>query len=393
MSGLGRPLSSVIFILCIAAAIAPLSFHMFLPALPVVRDDFAAPTALVQMSLSVPAFFIAPAMLFYGPMADRFGRRPVMLAGATLFLVGSLACLFAPGVGLLILGRIVQQVGVSAAMVVPRAVITDLCEPEDVAANIAKLMLILLVFPAAAPAFGSHLVEWFGWRSVFALHAAFGLLLLFLLAKYLPETVRMRRVSLNFRQMIGDFHSLLKQRSYLGYSLNCSSTFAVWLCFVSLAPYLLARLGVDAKGYGVWFLLTASGSAVGSLIAGKLSRQWGYDKMIKAGNMMSLAAIASVALIALFGMLTPLSLFLPMAIVAAGFGIANPNANAAAVGKAPHMAGTAASLIGFFQHGAAALGMTLSGFLDVSSLFPLLVAMFLGMFLSLTGLKIAMRGD
>ena len=378
-------------ILGILTAIGPLSMHMFLPALPIVQTYFGVSTAVTQLTLSLPQLLLTPAMLIYGPFSDRYGRRPILFLGLTIYLLGTLTCVIAPAMAILIGGRVFQQIGVSAGQVVGRAIIRDLYPPEEVASKTATMLLVLLVGPALAPTIGGHFVEWFGWRSVFVFLAAFGVVAAFLVYRWMPESNVNRGGELSFRHIHRDFLALVRMPKFTGYTLNMSMSFSVWIAFISFAPYLTRAMGVDPSEYGNWFIISAAGYGTGTVMCSRLSKRLGINRMVIIGNLTGLAAILTCIAIAAAGALTMLSLFCCMAVVGVGMGLSMPNASAGAINCAPRMAGTAASVMGFVQMALIAGAMQVTGFLDPESPYPILVTMLLGALAGLASLRLVLR--
>ena len=176
---------SVVVCLSLIAMSGPLSMQIYLPALPLVTADFDVPVWLTQLSLSLPILMLAPAVLVYGPQADRNGRRPMLFVSMGLLLAGSVVCWFAVDIWSLIAGRVIQAIGGAGGIALSRAMVTDLVEPDRVAPTFATISMLMMLGPMVAPLTGGFLAEHYGWRAVFQVMVLIGLLRTHL---HLPET-------------------------------------------------------------------------------------------------------------------------------------------------------------------------------------------------------------
>src|SRR5438067_11202684 len=198
--------------LALLAAVTALAFcalHMVVPALPLLVGVFDDSPARVQLVLSLYLAGIAAGQLVYGPVSDRFGRRPVLIAGLAMFLFGTLLCGLAPTLGLLILGRVLQGLGACAGVVLARAIIRDVYEREAAARGLALVMMAMTLAPAISPAFGAYLAEWIDWRAIFVLLGGLGVIVFALTLLRLGETNR-HRSRLGLAGMAGGYGLLLR---------------------------------------------------------------------------------------------------------------------------------------------------------------------------------------
>ncbi len=164
--------------------------QILLPALPVIQDTFTVSTEIAQLTLSLSMLAIALGTLYYGPLSDKYGRKPVMLIGLCITFAGSLACLFADSIEFLILGRFVQAFGGAVGLVLARAMVRDVYEANDAARVIATLVMVMVVIPMLSPAIGGELMARFGWQSVFSVVASFSVVLFVVMLYLLPETLK-----------------------------------------------------------------------------------------------------------------------------------------------------------------------------------------------------------
>jgi len=325
--------------------------HVLLPALPAIGARFAVNAARTQLLVSLALLAIALGNLTVAPLSDRLGRRPVTLAGLALFTAGSLAGLVAPSLGWLVLARIVQAFGGGAAMAVVRATVNDRFGPSRAATAIAYTAMAILVVPMLAPTLGGLTLEFFGWRSPFALAALLGLAVggfawLRLEETHAPGAVRPRPA----RTALGAYGALLRSPAYVARVLFGSFMLSSVYVFITGAPYVAIQvLGVRPAQYGLWFMVPAGSSFLGFLAAARLSRRMGQRRMMSAGAV--LATVGALVLVALIGAgaWTPLALFAPGELMTFSNALSAPNSTTSAIAARPESAGAASGLMGFTQ--------------------------------------------
>jgi MFS transporter, DHA1 family, multidrug resistance protein len=357
-------------------ALAPFSLQIFLPALPVIQADFGVTAGVAQLVLSLSILASAFAMLAYGPLSDRFGRRPVLLAGLVAFAGGSVCCALAPGVGTLIGARVVQAVGAAAGMVLARAIVRDLHDRESSASVIAYLTTAMVVAPMLAPTVGAVLIDLASWRTIFALTALVGLAVIWQTGRQLVETRSGGASGGAPVPMWAGAGRLLRTPAFLAYAVQSSFAIAVFFAFISGAPYfMLDVLHRPATEYGLYFILVSAGFMAGNLLAARVTARVGLDRMILIGSALALAAtLLALALLAV-GPWVPIALFGPMLGAAFANGLTVPNAQAGAISVDPLLAGSASGLAGFLQMFTAALVSQAVGALQNGTPYPMVAFM------------------
>ena len=363
--GEASPGAPPVALLALVTAIAPAALHVLVPAFPLLATDFDAPPAGVQLVLTLFLIGIATGQLVYGPVSDRFGRRPVLIAGLALFLVGTVLCGVAWSLPTLIIGRTLQALGGCAGMVLGRAIVRDVYDRERSASALATIMMVMSLAPSLSPAIGAYLAEWGGWRADFVLLGMVGAGILIVIALKLEETHTPAPV--NLVGMIGSFILLLRSPAFLSVACATAFTSASWFTFLASAPYLLAELLHEPPStYGLMILLPMAGYILGNAAVVRLSALLGSVRLFILGLALSLASGVMLALWCLGG-LTPWALFVPMAISSVGNGMSQPPGVAAGLSVYPRIAGAASGLLGFTQMTIAALGTLLLGLLPRDS--------------------------
>jgi len=359
--GEASPGAPPVALLALVTAIAPAALHVLVPAFPLLATDFDAAPAGVQLVLTLFLIGIATGQLVYGPVSDRFGRRPVLIAGLALFLVGTVLCGVAWSLPTLIVGRTLQALGGCAGMVLGRAIVRDVYDRERSASALATIMMVMSLAPSLSPAIGAYLAEWGGWRADFVLLGIVGAGILIVIALKLEETHTPAPV--NLVGMIGSFILLLRSPAFLSVACATAFTSASWFTFLASAPYLLAELLHEPPStYGLMILLPMAGYILGNAAVVRLSALLGSVRLFILGLALSLASGVMLALWCLGG-LTPWALFVPMAISSVGNGMSQPPGVAAGLSVYPRIAGAASGLLGFTQMTIAALGTLLLGLL------------------------------
>jgi DHA1 family bicyclomycin/chloramphenicol resistance-like MFS transporter len=346
-------------------AIGPLAIDMYLPALPEIGRDLGVPISAVQRSL--PAYFIGISIgqVFYGPLSDRFGRKPALYLGLGIFIGASLGCAFATSVTQLIVFRFLQALGGCAPLVVPRAVVRDYFDGRESVRMLSMLVLVMMLGPILAPFIGGQLLVRVGWRSVFFVLAGYGVVLLALASWLLPESLhpaQRRRESV--AAIAATYVRILQDRVYLGWVLSGALVFAGLLAYISGSSFVFIELfHVPPERFGLYFGTNAIGLMIASQVNRYLASRVPPEAIVRA--VLPFAVAAGVALFVdaytgfggFAGILVPLFCF----VICHGF--VGPNTTALAMSPYGAMAGSASALMGTLQFVlGAASGSLLSAF-------------------------------
>ncbi|KZD12805.1 multidrug effflux MFS transporter [Oceanibaculum pacificum] len=353
-----KPDSTLVAALLTACvSLGPISTDMYLASLPAMTRVFATDVGQVQLTLSVFLVGFAVAQLAYGPLSDRFGRRPVMLGGIALYAVASVVCALATSIETLILARLLQAVGACCGPVLGRAVVRDVYGPERAARVLAYMASAMALVPAAAPILGSLLHVWFGWQANFWVLTGFGGLILLGIWLLLDETnAYPDPQALKLRALAGNYGRLLRDPIYIGYVLTIAFGYSTIFAFISGSSFAMIEvLGVPEAYFGFCFAAIVLGYMAGSLTAGRLTGRLGIQRLILTGGLIASGCGVAMAILPLLGVAHVGTVLAPFACVMAGLGLIFPNAQAGAIGPYPRMAGTASALLGFTQMALAAL--------------------------------------
>jgi len=358
-------------------AIGPLAIDMYLPALPTIAREFGADVAAVQVSLAAYFAGIAIGQAFYGPLSDAVGRKRALVFGLLVFVVSSIGCAWAGGVGTLVALRFLQALGGCAPIVIPRAVVRDYFDQRESIRMLSVLMLVFGLGPILAPSIGGQLLVNFGWRAVFWLLAGYGTLLLVVVLALLPESLpAARRQAQPIGAVLGVYGRLLRDRTYIGYVLSGALIFAGLLAYISGSPFVFIELfHAPPERYGIYFGI----NAVGIMTAAQVNR-W-LASRVEARRILSvvLSVAMSASLVLLFdaysgfggfaGILVPLFCYI------ACHGFVLPNTTALAMAPHGQVAGSASALLGTIQFVLGSLAGSLVGAFANGTAVPLAAVM------------------
>jgi DHA1 family bicyclomycin/chloramphenicol resistance-like MFS transporter len=343
-------------LLAALTAVGPLSTDMYLPSLPDIARDLNASTSQVQLTISSYLIGFACGQILYGPVSDRHGRKPVLLAAVALFCAASIVCMLATSVEMLILARIAQALGGSGAVVVTRAIVRDLYSGARAGRELSVISSVMAVAPVLAPMVGGMLQAAFGWRSIFVLLVVAGVSAFVIVWALLPETLQKRDEATSASSMLQSYRVIVSNRVFLAYLGLGFFSYAGLFAWISGASFVLQNLyGLTPLVFGFIFAIATFGYFTGTTIAARIVTRVGLDGMIGIGSVLcaagGLLACVSIAL----GLTSSLSLVIPVAIFLAGFGMVLPQSIAGAITPFPERAGAASSLLGFVQQIGAAL--------------------------------------
>jgi MFS transporter, DHA1 family, multidrug resistance protein len=346
-----RPKPSL-FLLVAMTGLGPFTMQIVIPSMPVMAAALAVPYGTVQLTLTLYLIGVAVGQLFYGPLSDRYGRKPLLLVGLGLYLLGSAAAAVAPTAGALILARVVQAVGGCAGLVLGRAMVRDAYPREQAASVIGYVSTAMSVAPMVSPLLGSVLTQHLGWRSTMLACLALGAPLWLAMRARLPETLAQRAPLPGLAGMLGAYVQLLRMPAFRAYCGVVAFSTGVFFAFASGTPLVVVNgMGHPATHLAAAMMLLALSWSAGTFTTARLSVRLGVPKLLRLGTGLILAGGVLAGLLHVFAPPKLLLFFLPMMVMAFGNGVAQPSAIAAAVSVRPGLAGTASGLIGALQMG------------------------------------------
>jgi DHA1 family bicyclomycin/chloramphenicol resistance-like MFS transporter len=339
-----------------------LAMHMFVPALPLVARELHATPAAAQLSISLYILGLALGQLVYGPLSDRYGRRPTLLAGLALYTAAAALCLAAPSIHALLAGRLLQALGGCAGLLLARAIVRDTSDAQQTMQRLATLGLITLIGPGVAPLLGSMVVTAAGWRWVCACFVALGALALACVALRLPETRPAPAAGARRSSMLADARVLLRSRAFVACALGGGCSTTAFYAFVAAAPFIFVeRLHRPLHEVGLYLMAPVVGMSLGNLVAARLAGRVSQDRLMRHGATLSLGC--ALVLLAAMALAQPPAwgVAAVMGVYAAGAGLCSPAVSTRALSVDPQLTGSAAGLYGFTQMVIGALCSALAG--------------------------------
>ncbi len=337
--------------LAFTALITPLAVHIFLPVIPAVKAELALTDAEAQFAFSIALFTMAFATLAYGSLSDRFGRRPVLLSGLVLFLVGSAISAVAQTVETLAFGRLVQAAGAGCGMTLVRVIARDAYRAEHLVRAIAYLTMFYTLGPMISPFVGGVLIDTLGWRAVFGFSLLAGGAITLLAYAGIPETRPPRARESGEGGILRGYVALLRRPAFAGFVLQSGFNTGAFMTMASAASMLMKEnLQRPSTEFGLYFLMFPVGFFIGNLLSSRMGNRASNEVMVLAGATLAMTAILVQASFLLGGVLTPITIFLPGFFLTMAQGIALPYAQVGAMAAAPSLAGTAAGVGVFMQN-------------------------------------------
>jgi DHA1 family bicyclomycin/chloramphenicol resistance-like MFS transporter len=345
----------------------PLATDLYLPALPGIASHFGVGVATAQWTLSVFVATFGLWQLAAGPLSDRYGRYPVIVAGALVYCAASVLAMLAPTIEVLIGARLLQAAGACSCLVGARGIVRDLRSPAEGARLLASASTIMSAAPLAGPVLGAYLYVAFGWRATFAVLAVFSLLLAAAAALRLKETNRHRDPrALQLAPMLRTYALIARSPAFRAYTLAATATYAGLFAFISGSSFVLMRvLGVSAPAFGASFATMVAGYLIGTIVCRALVARRGLAYTVCAGAALQAAAGVAMAALVAAGVQVPATVVAPMFFYGIAHGMIQPTAQAGAMAPFPRSAGAATALLGAVMMAAAALvGVWIGGSFD-----------------------------
>jgi DHA1 family bicyclomycin/chloramphenicol resistance-like MFS transporter len=354
-----------IWLLVAMIALGPFTMQIIVPSLPAMARDLGASIAAIQLTITLYLLAVGAGQLLYGPLSDRFGRRPLLMGGLAVYAAASLAAALADGLSGLVVARTFQAIGACAGVVLARAVIRDVWPRDQAASVLGYVSMGMTIAPMLAPLLGSLLEEAFGWRAAMLACLAFALPLAWVSWYRLPETLPAPQPLPGFAALLGAYRAVWSVPAFRAYALVTACATAVFFAFLGGAPFVVVQgMGYSPVAFAIAFATVSVAFAFGNWISGRYAARLGAMRLLETGVWICTggALLTVVLLLALPGHIA--TFFVPMAFVAVGNGMTQPASIAGALSARPQLAGTASSLVGAMQMGLGAVMSFVTGLVE-----------------------------
>lgn len=343
--------ASVVLLLSLLLGLQPITTDLYLPTLPALSQDFAVAPALTQYTLTVLLLAFGVSQLFWGPLSDRFGRRPVLLAGLSIYSVAALASALAPSMVWLIAARAVQGAAMGATVMAARAIVRDLYQPQEAARAMSKGLSGLGVIACLSAPLGGWLSELWGWRWALSTLALFGALTLALVLTQFRETnARPNPQALAPRTLVTTWWFIVRQRAFIAYCALALSSYCGLFVFLASSSFVcLVALGLSKTAYGVVMFFSSLVYIVGTFMCRRMLLRWGVRRTVALASLLTIGSSALLLVLALLGIRNIWAVVLPFYGYMLGHGVHQPCGQSGAVAPFAKAAGAASALNGFLM--------------------------------------------
>lgn len=343
--------SVVILLLAILLGSQPVTTDLYLPALPGMRESLGASMSQVQLTFSAMLLSFGASQMVWGPLSDKYGRRPILLWGLGIYIISCIASVFAPSIYWLIMARIGQGIAVGAAVMCSRAIIRDLYAPIDGTKIMSKALSGLGVLACTAPLLGGYLTEHLGWQGPMIALVVFGLISwLLVFFKYQESCHTKNQNALQLSNLISTWKMIISNKTFLTYCALSACSYSLLVTYLSSSSFVFIKIfGWTRAHYGVALFINAAFYIGGTFFGRQLMSRFGFNKTLAWAGLMSLTGSTVMGICGLTGQLNPYTVILPFGLIMVAHGIHQPLGQASAVGPFPNAAGTAAALNGFIM--------------------------------------------
>lgn len=385
-----KSLIKFIWILGSLSALGPLTIDMYLPGFTVIAKDLGVSISYIQYTLSAYFIGLSIGQIFYGPVADRFGRKLPIIIGFSIFCISSIVCANSTNAMTLIISRFFQALGGSSTIVISRAIVRDKFENKDAVKVFSLLMLVMGIAPIIAPLLGGTFIDMYGWRSIFYFLAAYSFVFIIIVIFFLEETLGPeKRQKKSLKEILGLYKKLTCDSHLMAYTFIGGFTFGAMFAYIAGSPFVFMEIyGIDKDVYAYFFGANAMGLIAGSQINRYFINQYTSEQILR--TVVHVIAISATILFCTtyFNIGGFLGLVIPLFIIISCLGFTMPNTTAIAMQPQGRNAGAASALMGTLQFVVASVASSLVGLLHDGTAFPMTVTILISTMMALVTLKL-----
>ena len=341
----------VVVILAMLLGLQPITTDLYLPALPAMTSSFSASMSQAQLTLSAMVLAFGVSQMIWGPLSDRFGRRPILLCGLAAYMLAAIGSVMAPGMLQLIVWRTVQGAAMGAVVMGARAMVRDLYQPQDGARIMSKGLSGLGALACISAPAGGLLAEFYGWRAALMAVAVFGAATLVLVALRFKETLPNKNLqALQPVRLLTTWRKILSNPTFLAFSALSIASYGALFTFLASSSFVfITVLGLSKAQFGMVMFSTSLSYVLGTFVCRRLLLRFSVQQTVAIAAVVSLCAGTVMGTLAWLGVLSVWAVMGPLALFMVGHGIHQPCGQSGAVGPFPQAAGAASALNGFLM--------------------------------------------
>ena len=348
-------------LLAVIVAVPVIGMTIISPALTLIKDDLNISFSNTQLVLTLYFIFLALGQILSGPFSDKYGRKPILILGATIYSISAFAASYSSNIEILLILRCIQGFGAAACLSVGRTILSDCFEISEAAKQMSKMTAIMAIIPISCFIFGGFLAEFLGWRTNLIALGVISLTLIILMSLILQETLINKAKSVSFKNVFLVYNGLVKNFSFNFFTITTAMQTSMFFSMNGFMPYEFERKGVSISEFGIWFSLTSVGYILGNIINSKLTPKVGLEKMCFVGTVCSFCTVFIFFLNNNLGENGSLTLSLICVLFGCSNGFAVANSMTGAINSSKLNKGAASGLMGAFQVGSGGL----AGFLII----------------------------
>ena len=348
-------------LLAVIVAVPVIGMTIISPALTLIKNDLDISFSDTQLVLTLYFIFLALGQILSGPFSDKYGRKPILILGATIYSISAFAASYSSNIEILLILRCIQGFGAAACLSVGRTILSDCFEISEAAKQMSKMTAIMAIIPISCFIFGGFLAEFLGWRINLIALGVISLILIILISLLLQETLLNKAKSVSFKNIFLVYKALIKNNSFNFFTITTAMQTSMFFAMNGFMPYEFERKGVSISEFGIWFSLTSVGYIFGNIINSKLTPMVGLEKMCFVGTVCSFCTVFIFFLNNNLVENGPLTLSLICVLFGCSNGFAVANSMTGAINSSKLNKGAASGLMGAFQVGSGGL----AGFLII----------------------------
>ena len=348
-------------LLAVIVAVPVIGMTIISPALTLIKNDLDISFSDTQLVLTLYFTFLALGQILSGPFSDKYGRKPILILGATIYSISAFAASYSSNIEILLILRCIQGFGAAACLSVGRTILSDCFEISEAAKQMSKMTAIMAIIPISCFIFGGFLAEFLGWRINLIALGVISLILIILISLLLQETLLNKAKSVSFKNIFIVYKGLIKNNPFNFFTITTAMQTSMFFAMNGFMPYEFERKGVSISEFGIWFSFTSVGYIFGNIINSKLTPMVGLEKMCFVGTVCSFCTVFIFFLNNNLGENGPLTLSLICVLFGCSNGFAVANSMTGAINSSKLNKGAASGLMGAFQVGSGGL----AGFLII----------------------------